>query len=67
MKECRGKHLNNFKLIKGSQHGFTKGRSCLTNLLEFFDVVSDWVDEGSAVDVVYRDFQKELRYHIGSC
>ena len=27
--------LNNFKLINGSQHGCTKGRSCLTNLLEF--------------------------------
>ena len=27
------KHLNIFKLINGSQHGFTKG---LTNLLEFF-------------------------------
>ena len=30
------KHLNIFKLINGSQHGFTKGRSCLANLLEFF-------------------------------
>ena len=25
------KYLNNFKLINESQHGFTKGRSCLTN------------------------------------
>ena len=30
------KHWNIFKLINGSQHGFTKGRSCVTNLLEFF-------------------------------
>ena len=30
------KHFNIFKLINGSQHGFTKGRSCITNLLEFF-------------------------------
>ena len=27
-------HLNKYKRIQGSQHGFTKGRSCLTNLLE---------------------------------
>ena len=30
------KHLNIFQLINGSQHGFTKGKSCLTNLFEFF-------------------------------
>ena len=30
------KHLNIFKLINESQHGFTKGRSCVTNLLEVF-------------------------------
>ena len=35
------KHLNIFKLINVSQHGFTKGRSCLTNLLEFFEKVTD--------------------------
>ena len=40
------------KLIKGRQHGFTKGSSCLTNLLEFYEAVSDWVDEGKAVDIV---------------
>ena len=30
------KLFNISKLKNGSQHGFTKGRSCLTNLLEFF-------------------------------
>ena len=34
-------HLIIFKLINGSQHGFTKGRSCLTNLLEFFQKVTN--------------------------
>ena len=51
-------HLNKYKLIKGSQHGFTKGSSCLTNLLEFHEAVSDWVEEGKAVDIVYLDFKK---------
>ena len=49
---------NNYKLIKGRQHGFTKGSSCLTNHLEFFEAVSDWVDEGKAVDIVHLDFKK---------
>ena len=51
-------HLNKFKIIKESQHGFVKNRSCLTNLLEFLAFVSENVDQGSPVDVIYLDFQK---------
>ena len=46
------------KLINKSQHGFLKARSCLTNLLCFFEEITKWVDDGSPVDVVYLDFQK---------
>ncbi|WP_260439318.1 reverse transcriptase domain-containing protein, partial [Proteus mirabilis] len=45
-------------MISYSQHGLVKGRSCLTNLIEFFEVVTKEVDEGKAVDVVYMDFSK---------
>ena len=41
-----------------SQHGFVKGRSCLTSLVSFYDQVTCLVDEGKAVDVVYPDFSK---------
>ena len=44
--------------IRPSQHGFTNGRSCLTNLISFYDKVTRLVDEGQAVDVVYLDFSK---------
>ena len=47
-------------LINPSQHGFLKARSCLTNLLCFFEEITKWVDEGSSVDAIYLDFQKEL-------
>ena len=44
--------------IRPSQHGFMNGRSCLTNLISFYDKVTRSVDEGKAVDVVYLDFSK---------
>ena len=44
--------------VRPSQHGFMKGRSCLTNLISFYDLVTCLVDEGKAVDVIYLDFSK---------
>ena len=52
------KFLVKHKLINTSQHGFLKARSCLINLLCFFEEITKWVDDGSPVDVVYLDFQK---------
>ncbi|KAK4830693.1 hypothetical protein QYF61_012862 [Mycteria americana] len=50
------RHVEDNQGIKPSQHGFRKGRSCLTNLISFYDKVTHLVDEGKAVDVVYLDF-----------
>ncbi|RMC05684.1 hypothetical protein DUI87_17769 [Hirundo rustica rustica] len=44
--------------LRPSQHGFMRGRSCLTNLISFYDQVTHLVDAGRAVDVVYLDFSK---------
>ncbi|PKU35694.1 rna-directed dna polymerase from mobile element jockey- hypothetical protein [Limosa lapponica baueri] len=52
------KHMEEKKAIRSSHHGFTKGKSCLTNLTPFYDAMSGWRDEGRAVDVVYLDFSK---------
>ncbi|CAM5142344.1 unnamed protein product [Natator depressus] len=52
------KHLEERKVIRNSQHGFTKGKSCLTNLIAFYDEITGSVDEGKAVDVLFLDFSK---------
>ena len=51
-------HLYSKKLIRETQHGFTTGKSCLTNLLKFLEEVTKYVDEGNPVDVLYLDFSK---------
>ncbi|PKU47570.1 rna-directed dna polymerase from mobile element jockey- hypothetical protein [Limosa lapponica baueri] len=52
------KHVEEKKVIGSGQHGFTKGKSCLTNLIVFYDGMTGWVDEAKAVDVVYLGFSK---------
>ena len=51
-------HLVKFELIKASQHGFMSAKSCQTNLIEYLDTLTQLVDEGHNVDVVYLDFAK---------
>jgi hypothetical protein len=51
-------YLDKNNLIMNTQHGFVKKRLCLTNILEFLDIVTNYVDQGLPVDVIYLDFQK---------
>ncbi|XP_008941304.1 PREDICTED: leukocyte elastase inhibitor-like [Merops nubicus] len=37
---------------------FIKGKSCLTNLIAFYEEITRWIDDGSAEDVVYLGFSK---------
>ncbi|KAJ7396814.1 RNA-directed DNA polymerase from mobile element jockey-like protein [Pitangus sulphuratus] len=53
-------HLQDCQGIRPSQHGFRKSRSCLTNLIFFYDQVTRLTDEGKAVDLVYPDFSKDF-------
>ena len=44
--------------ISPQQHGFVKGKSCLSNLLETMDCIMELLEEGIPVDVLYFDFKK---------
>ncbi|KAK4831130.1 hypothetical protein QYF61_015433 [Mycteria americana] len=56
--ETISRHMNNKKIIRISRHGFTKGKSCMTNLINFYDEMTVLVDKWRAVDIVYLNFRK---------
>ena len=58
IKDSIWEHLNKYRLIRDTQHGFRSGRSCLTNLLEFLEYITKQLDEGNSIDVIYLDFSK---------
>jgi len=51
-------HLTDKKVIRSRQHGFTKGKSCLTNSVTFYNEIYSLVDEGRAVHIPHLDFSK---------
>lgn len=52
------KHLDTNGIIPANQHGFVKGRSTETNLLECLNDWTTYLDDKKACDVVYFDFSK---------
>ena len=59
--------MRNEQVIQVSQHGFSEGRSCLTNLVAFYGEATTLVDKGKMTYVIYLDFYKALNmvpHHI---
>ena len=54
-------HISSNKLMNSSNNRFMQNKSCTTNLLEFFEKVTEVVDSGEPgepLDVIYLDFAK---------
>jgi len=52
------RHMENKEVTGDSQQGFTKGKSCLTNLVDFYDRVTALVNMGRATDITCLDLCK---------
>ena len=53
--ETRLRHMENKEVTGDSQHSFTMSRSCPTNLVTFYNGVTELVNRGRATDTIYLD------------
>ncbi len=58
MKNKTVSDLERHSLIKDSQHGFRNKRSCLSNLLTFYNDLFFAHDINRSLDIVFLDFHK---------
>ena len=52
------KHLDDHQILSPAQHGFRKKRSTTTNLLQFWDTVTDLADQSTPLSIIYTDLRK---------
>ena len=58
IKDGLDEHVESNGIMTNTQHGFRRSRSAQTNLIEFFNQMTKWLDEAKSFDVLYLDFAK---------
>lgn len=51
-------YMESRTLFNNTQHGFRRGRSCLSQLIEHYQRIVEALEDGVQTDVVYLDFAK---------
>ena len=52
------KHIEDNNLLNPNQHGFRSGHSCLSQLVHHYDQITQHMEDGKNIDVIYLDFAK---------
>ena len=52
------KHLDDNHIISNAQHGFRRIRSTKSNMLEFWDTITEYADQSIPDTVIYTDLRK---------
>ncbi len=60
LKDYMVAHLSHLSLLTSRTHGYLPRRSTLTTLLVTEELFTKWLDEGSAVDLIYLDYSKAV-------
>lgn len=48
-------HMKNKEVIDDNQHGFIKGKSCLINLVAFYNSIAALMDQRKSNNIIYLD------------
>ena len=58
IKEDIEKHISQQNIIHPRQHGFCRGRSTASNLIEFWDEVTEAAENKQSLSIIYTDLRK---------
>ena len=58
LRKCIVEYIEKHHLFNPNQHGFRSGHSCLSQLLAHYDKITQLLEQGDNIDVLYLDFSK---------
>ena len=56
--EIISRHMKEKTIIRYSQHGFTRRKSCLTKFINFYNKITRLIDERGTLYIIFLGFSK---------